>query len=449
MSGASGRTAGRRSLLPVALVRIGRGGVGRVSWGLADQAVSSLTNFAVGITVARSLGAEQFGVFSLAWVTYGVVLNISRGLATDPLTVRFSAVPAKVWHEGATRAAGTALLTGVASGAAVALVGVVVGGDVGWAFIALGIVLPALLLQDSWRFAFFAAGRGARSCANDLVWAAALVPAMFLAAEVGTVTAFLLAWGGSAAVAAVVGALQIRDRPRVGGARSWFREQHDLGLRYLVENVSNSGGSQIRMYGLGAIAGLADVGTTRGADLLMGPFLAVLMGLTLVTVPEAARVLARSPRRLPQFCLLLGGGQLAAALLWGAGLLLVLPESVGEWLLGEVWPAASTLIVPATLSVMGASMFTGAAAGLRALGAARRSLRAQLLASVAYVTGGLVGAAMGGALGSSWGAAIATAIGAIVWWHQLYAGLADHRRAAPAQPDPTPEPLDNDEMRTP
>jgi O-antigen/teichoic acid export membrane protein len=435
--------------MPAALSRLGRAGLGRVSWGLADQAVSSLTNFAVGITVARSLGAEEFGVFSLAWVTYGVVLNISRGLSTDPLTVRFSGVPEPRWRDGALRASGTALLTGVATGVALALTGIVLGGAVGGALVALGAVLPALLLQDAWRFGFFAAGEGRRSCANDLVWAVALVPGMAMAVRAGTVEAFVLAWGGAAAVAALFGAWQVRSWPRVGGARSWFREQRDLGLRYLVENVSNSGGAQIRMYGVGAIAGLAAVGTIRGAELLLGPFLAVLMGLTLVTVPEAARVLARSPRRLPQFCLLLGVGQVGAALIWGAGLLLLLPAVVGEWLLGDVWATASALIVPATLTVMGASMCTGAAAGLRALGAARRSLRAQLIASAGYVTGGLVGATLGGAVGSAWGVAAAQAIGAVVWWLQLRAGMADHRAAAAADdPDPRTEPIDLNEVRT-
>ncbi|MDR2986820.1 MAG: hypothetical protein LBV34_18475, partial [Nocardiopsaceae bacterium] len=66
-------------------------GVGRrFGWGLADQAVSSLTNFAVSLYVARTLGAVQFGAFALAYVTYSFVLNASRGLATDPLLVRFS-----------------------------------------------------------------------------------------------------------------------------------------------------------------------------------------------------------------------------------------------------------------------------------------------------------------------------------------------------------------------
>ena len=44
-----------------------RGAGRRFGWGLADQAVSSLTNFAVSLYVARSLGAVQFGAFSLAY----------------------------------------------------------------------------------------------------------------------------------------------------------------------------------------------------------------------------------------------------------------------------------------------------------------------------------------------------------------------------------------------
>ena len=58
--------------------------VRRMGWGLADQVMSSLSNFAVSIYVVHVLGAVQFGAFSLAFVTYGFVLNASRGLATDP-----------------------------------------------------------------------------------------------------------------------------------------------------------------------------------------------------------------------------------------------------------------------------------------------------------------------------------------------------------------------------
>ncbi|MFJ9867825.1 hypothetical protein [Streptomyces sp. NPDC101165] len=406
--------------------------VGRLSWGLADQAASSVSNFVVGIYVARSLGVTAFGVFSLAWVTYGVVLNVSRGLATDPLVVRFSGVPDASWRGAVARSTGTALGVGAAIGAACLVAGLGLGGRVGPAFTALAVMLPGLLLQDAWRFSFFAAGTGRKAFVNDVVWGVALVPAMMVAARVGSVAAFVLAWGASATVAAGYGYLQSGILPRVTEARGWLREQRDLGYRYLVENVSLSGASQLRAYGLGAIVGIGAVGAVRGAELLMGPFLAVLMGLSLVTVPEAARVLRQAPRRLGKFCLLLGGGQAVAALLWG-GALLLMPDRLGELVLGAVWHSASQLIVPITLGVAGAGLGTGAAAGLRALGAARRSLRCQLFASACYVSGGLGGAAAGGTVGSAWGVAAATVSGSAVWWLQLRFALRERHR------DPIPE----------
>ncbi|MGH3626051.1 MAG: hypothetical protein ACRDRL_01190, partial [Sciscionella sp.] len=290
---------------------------GRLSWGLGDQAVSSLTNFAVGAFVARSLGVSAFGVFSLGWVTYGVVLNVSRGLATDPLLVRFSGVATEDWRDALGRSTGTGLGVGVILGAINVLVGLGIGGSLGSAFLGLGIVLPALLVQDAWRFGFFAAGMGWKAFANDLVWAMTLVPAMFLADRHGTVFGFLLAWGVSAAVAAGYGCLQTGMVPSPRGAFSWLSQQRDLVVRFMVGNVVESGGAPLRMYGLGAIAGLADVGAVQGALLLQGPFRAVLMGVSLMAVPEAVRVLRRTARRLPLFSLLLGGCQSIAALLWG------------------------------------------------------------------------------------------------------------------------------------
>jgi len=410
--------------------------VGRLSWGLADQAASSLSNFAVGVYVARSLGLTAFGVFSLAWVTYGVVLSVSRGLATDPLVVRFSGVPDASWRGAVARSSGTALGVGAVIGAGCLAAGPVLGSSVGPAFVCLGVVLPGLLLQDAWRYSFFAAGAGRKAFVNDVVWGVALVPAMVVAARVGSVAAFVLAWGGSAAVAALYGCFQSGIRPRLTGAREWVRGHRDLGYRYLVENTSVSGASQLRAYGLGAIVGVGAVGVIRGSELLLGPFLAVLMGLTLVTVAEAARMLRQAPHRLGRFCLLLGGGQAVAALLWGA-VLLLMPDRAGELVLGDVWPGASELIVPATLSVAGAGLGSGAAAGLRALGAARLSLRCQLFASACYAGGGIGGAAVGGTIGSAWGVATASACGSAVWWLQLRSALRERHRT-PLREERTP-----------
>ncbi|TDD24097.1 hypothetical protein E1218_16735, partial [Kribbella turkmenica] len=356
----------------------------RVTWGLADQAVTSLVSFVVGIVVARSLGALEFGAFSLAWVTYGVVVNISRGLATDPLAVRFSGVPRSVWKAAVASSSGMAIAVGLATGAICAVVGAALGGRPGAAFIALGVVLPGLMLQDSWRFAFFASGQGGKAFLSDITWATALVPLLYLAKQDGpSVTKFVLAWGAAGIFAALVSGLQAGVVPRLFRARRWLREHRDLGLRYLAENVTISGAYQLKMYGLGAFAGVAAVGTVRGAEMMLGPFFIVLSGIGLVAVPEAARMLRRSLRALKGFCLLIGSAQALAALAWGMTLVLTMPHAWGHAVLGEVWDATEPLLLPATLSVMFASFYTGASAGLRALGVARRSLKAQLYASAA------------------------------------------------------------------
>src|SRR5262249_36757357 len=102
----------------------GRALVGRLSWGLADQAVSSLPNVAAGFYVARSLGVATFGIFSLAWVTYSLVLNLSRGLATDPFMVRFSGVAADSWRPAVARSSGSALTVGILTGVVSLLAGI-------------------------------------------------------------------------------------------------------------------------------------------------------------------------------------------------------------------------------------------------------------------------------------------------------------------------------------
>lgn len=56
----------------------------RFTWGLADQGMSTLTNFLLSVYVARTLGAVQFGAFSLAYVTYGFAIAASRGVSAEP-----------------------------------------------------------------------------------------------------------------------------------------------------------------------------------------------------------------------------------------------------------------------------------------------------------------------------------------------------------------------------
>ncbi|MGH8773952.1 MAG: hypothetical protein ACRDWI_01890 [Jiangellaceae bacterium] len=399
---------------------------------MADQAISSLSNFALGLFVARTFGASSFGAFTLAYVTYTVVINAARGLATDPLLVRYSGAVGRRWRPATSAAAGTALAVGVAVGAVCVVAGLLLPNPVGPVFVALGVGLPGLALQDSWRFAFFARGRGSSAFVNDLVWTVLLVLALVALTSRGDGSAAgcMLAFGGTATLAAVLGAVQASVLPRPARAAAWLRTHHQLSVRYLVENVSISGASQLRSFVLGAVASLAAVGYVRASEILMGPFLVVLMGISQVAVPEASRVFHRASGHLTRFCFVLGGAQAAAAVAWGLILVTVFPLGPGPALLKELWMPTSQLLPAITITVAAASFSTAATAGLRAMGVARRSLRAQLTASAAYAIGGAGGAILGGALGASWGVAAAQCFAVLVWWHQLRSALTDHQSTA-------------------
>jgi O-antigen/teichoic acid export membrane protein len=414
----------RRIIVPWRLII---GAARRLSWGVADQGMSSVTNFVVNIYIARTLGAVQYGAFGLAFVTYSFALNASRGLATDPLLVRFSHRDVPTWRRAVANCTGASIAVGVAVGACVLAAAAVLPGPARMAFFALGLTMPGLLLQDSWRFSFFALGRGVHAFINDTLWAVVLLPALVVLHKTGHGDVFwaVFAWGASGAAGAVIGAIQARVMPRLAGAREWVSQHRDLGPRYLIEGTANSGSTQLRNYGIGFVVGLAGVGYVQAAATLMGPFMVIFFGMGLVTLPEASRLMRRSLRHLTLFCVAVGAGLTLLGLAWGIALLIALPRGLGHLMLGTLWRPTYPLVLPSTLAILGWCASAGASTGLHALAAAKRSVRAMVIASGLYVVFGIAGALAAGAVGAMEGAAAATWIGAVVFWAQMRAALRD------------------------
>jgi len=430
-----GQAASAARLRPTAATwRLVRQAGRRISWGVADQGMSSLSNFAVNIYIARTLGAVQYGAFALAYVTYGFALNASRGLATDPLLVRFSGTDIPTWRRAITRCTGTAFTVGLTTGAIILTAAALLSGTTRMAFLALGLTLPGLTLQDSWRYSFFALGRGGQAFLNDTVWLVVLIPTLVLLRKTGhaNVFWFVFAWGAAAAVAAVIGPLQARTAPRLSGAWEWLYRHRDLGPRYMAEGTASSAGGQLFNYGVGVILGLAAVGYVQAASTLMGPFMVVYFGMGLVALPEAARILRRSPRRLPLFCVLLGGGLAILALAWGVILLVALPRGLGHLMLGNLWIPVYPLVLPTTIGIIGSCLRTGGGTGLHALGAARRSLRVMLIVTTASVVLGIAGAATGGPTWAMAGYAAGSWVGVFITWRQLRLAMREYS-AKPAR----------------
>ena len=186
--------------------------------------------------------------------------------------------------------------------------------------------------------------------------------------------------------------------------------------RYLAEGTLNSAAAQMVTYGIGLLLGLAAVGAVQAASLLMGPYMVMLWGISLVLMPEAVRIRRRSPRHLQHLCVLAGATFSVFAAVWGIGLLIILPMGLGQALLGNLWTSAYPLVLPTTLYVMASVTMGGAGLGLHTLGATRLSLRATIITSAIYVIASVIGAAAAGALGAVCGGAATMAVGALVFW---------------------------------
>lgn len=411
--------------------------VRRLGWGVADQAVSSLTNFAVSAYIAHSLGAEQLGAFSLAYVTYGFVLNASRGLATDPLMVRFSGVSPRSWRRAVASCSGTSLVVGLVAGIGALVVALVFTGTSRSAFLALGLTFPGLMLQDSWRFSFFVARRGWHAFLNDSIWAVTLGGALVLLREThhANVFWFTLAWGLTACIGAVAGIVQAGGLvPRPTQIGMWLSRHSDLGVRYLLEGTSNAVVSQVRGYGTDAIVGLTAVGYVQASVTLMGPFTILTLGMSLVTIPEGARLLRRSPRKLFIFCILVTIGLCLAGAAWGAVLLITVPLGLGKWLVGSVWRQLYPLELAQIAFVIASAGSAGPGVGLHSLGAARRSLRVTVFTALITSLAAIAGAEVGGAAGTVYGMALGTSVGAVLTWGQFRKAYAEYNAATRTGP---------------
>src|SRR5260370_37522307 len=104
---------------------------------------------------------------------------------------------------------------------------------------------------------------------------------------------------------------------------------------------------------MGLILGLAAVGYLGAATTLMGPITILFLGMALVTIPEAARIVRLSPQHLTPFCLLVSAGLGVAGLAWGIMLVVALPRGLRGSLLGPILRPSYPLVLPHALCRVG------------------------------------------------------------------------------------------------
>lgn len=392
----------------------------RAGLNLVDQVISALTNVVLSVIVARAVDAAGFGAFAIAFLIFAVLIGVGRSLVGTPLNIRFSGAEGPRHLEVLRAATGTVLALGLAAAAPMTVAGLLLGGTLGSTLLVLAGSLPGLLIQDTCRLAFFAQGRPHLAVLNDLVWAVVQFGAMGVLLGVGVhrTWPFVLAWGAAATAAALLGLVQLGVRPVLRGAVSWVRGQLDLTGYLFAEYLLGAGSAQGSILLVGAVGSVGDVGSLRAAQVLLGPVGILTTAVATFTLPEVSRRTALSASGRNLIARGLSAFAVVVSLTYGAVLLLI-PDALGQELLGVTWTGAHVVLLPMTVFSAMAGACTGPSIVIYAAGLTRRTFALQVVAAPVVIVAVVGGLLLDGVVGAAWGMAVSEAVMAPLWFWQL------------------------------
>ena len=265
---------------------------------LIDQGLSSLSNFAVGVVIARVVGASGLGGFAVAYAGWLILAALDRSLITDPMAiggdVRTKRIRGPVKHGFAAE-----LLMGIGGGVILAAIGSTLcllnAAAFGIAMLALAPWLPALAVQDYWRWIGFLTRHPGKSLANDMVFNCAMAVALGIVfvADIHSIAAVVGAWGLGATAGAIYGLTQYGVRPTLSGGLAMLRHRWSFSKWLAANSLLTSAGNQAYVVIEGLFLGAAGLGGLNAASALVwGPVGVLIQAGGSVGLPEAGRAYA-------------------------------------------------------------------------------------------------------------------------------------------------------------
>jgi len=410
---------------------------GRYSWSLVDQVLSSGTNFAVAVVLARVLGPEGLGSFTIAFATWIVILGLVRAAVIQPFVVGAATASGEFRAREVSNAADAILLVTVLLAILViAPIGFVVGPEsqTGEAILTLAALAPALGLQDFFRFAAFAKNDPKEAATNDGIWAIVQIAVLTLlwGLDALTTVSALCAWGLGAVGGCVYGSCRnsVKPLPRPKAVR-WLRRHVVVGSAFLAAELVYAAGSQGTLLVIAGQLGNAATGGLRSVGNLFAPAQLVMMSAAAVGLPSAARAAARGSaallgfaRRWSGILSLLCACYSAVILLLGAGFL--------SFVFGEQFRQYSDILVPIAVATCLAPVALGAELSLKGALRAKPLLAVQFVAAPLRVLAVATLGSIYGIKGASWGLAIGAGAQAAGVWIALATSGTSERVVEPS-----------------
>jgi len=268
-----------------------------VNWALADQAMVSGTNFFTGLLLARYMGLEEFGVFTLVWIAILLLSNLQLAMVISPM---MSIGPKQTCDE-APAYYGAMFLTQILFSAISFLllfVGITISGMFfpQWQVQHLALPLASVAfffqMQDFIRRYFFASNCATYAFANDAIsYLGQLVILIWLLKATALNSAGAL-WiiAGTSALAALVGSFYL-------GKLSWdsrifysSTERHFQFSKWLsISAFMQFGAVNYFILVAASLWGPSAAGALKATQNIIGVTHILFQGLYNVVPPEASR----------------------------------------------------------------------------------------------------------------------------------------------------------------
>jgi O-antigen/teichoic acid export membrane protein len=387
-----------------------------------DNVIFSVSSLVVFIWAARELEPVDFGWFSLVLLTYVFVQgSIVRSLVS--WTVMMHPEDADT-RPGAVL--GSALMLAVGAGGLCLAAGVVLQlGDkgLGTALFVVGAAMPLLAVQEVGRFIAFAQAKPGRAIVLDVLWLVLTVIALaaIQTFEHMTLLWMVIGWAGTGAIAGLWVFVQ-QGWPRAHDiSLTWLKERWHFSWRSLVAASSSA---TVALFGAALVAvvsGPLAVAAVRAALLLERPSTTVQVAVATSAGGDIARErpdnagLLRHQRR----------AMLAATgvAVLNFGVLFLIPDFVGEMVLGKVWPLVTPLLLIIGLRVLVMAAQTGVRAALMGRKQISQVMKIDIAGTILSIVGFVIGAYLGDAKGAMWGSLIGLVLTVAGWWWALLSHL--------------------------
>jgi hypothetical protein len=295
--------ASRLSLWPSALGNNAKT-IRRLALGMGGQAIISAFNFAVSVTLIKTLPAEDYGLYAMVVMLAGLATAVDGALVCGPLTVygtRRHGRPSRAAVE--TLLASVHLLILAAIFPIIVAIAVFVAPGSFAVDIAFGVYVVAIVARNYSRSYAQARQRPDAALAGDVtlvVLAVAMIGAQLLLADTLRLTFVLHALAISNAMAMCLDLYLLRLSPRITLRRRSLRHYRPIWhhMRWaLIGSTSTTAQAQAHGLAVTTFSGPAALAPLAAGQVLFGPLRLLLVVWHSIMQPELVVAITRNDRR--------------------------------------------------------------------------------------------------------------------------------------------------------